>query len=239
MACSQPDVDPLEIAAEPEPALQSLAEVVTFVNRDGVCEDYVELELGDSTVLCDGLLIQHWDEQIPAVAISTWAIWCQPVLAPESLSEVLVSYGPNWIASHQLGNQVVIPGDDLCADIAATGFIESSETFSANGDTLELLANFASRGVCLERPEFFVDELLQVKCRGFAAGGVDFSTWLEFGDVAATAIEYSAECSAGIFGTFGDGYLISSYDQNALLSENQTVADLIIENSPIPFEMLC
>ncbi len=246
-ACAQQEIEPEavvepapQVQEDPQPTPMSLQQVIEISDKAISCSEPERVIEGEfETFVCDQGIIRIWDEQLPAEAFGPWPIWCQPALAATDEPEFEVVYGLNFIIEN---HNTEFPGlnehpevENLCIDISELPYQPAEADYST---TFGFLTGLADAGLCFEPAEITPGEPTSFVCSGFGAGEQSFELWLETGDVSNLSEIYAAECGAGITGTYGEDWIMTSFDGELIVGQ-QSLAELITLASPVPFSDLC
>lgn len=201
------------------------------------CKESFEVTEGDfQTVVCNQGVIRLWEEPLDDSVLAPWAIWCEPTMAAGGEPAYEVLFGERFIIENQNPDTIDSSAElDLCADLANRE-LQAFEPSSA--DSYGLLTNLAQSGLCMESPKVTATTPLRHVCSGFGLEGRELTLWLETGEVQTLVNEYSAECGAGISGTYGENWLTSTYDLDVVVS-GERLDELLSLISPLPFSNLC
>jgi hypothetical protein len=247
--CAQPEpVEPVIDQPEPEvsepapiePQPLELTEVIGLVDRAIICDEADEVFEGDfQTVVCDQGVIRVWEEQLPAEAFGPWPVWCQPALAAGDEPDFEVVYGLNFIVENHNTDS---PGlaehpeiSNLCVDLSELPMNPIDADYQT---TYGFLTGLADAGLCFEPTEIVPGNIDAHICSGFGAQEQRFQLWLETGEIDALVEAYKTECGQGIVGTFGDDWVMTSFEGDLLVGP-QTLGELLSLASPVPFSGLC
>ena len=238
----QPDPQPAEVS-EPEviePQPKEISEVISLVDASISCDESAEVVEGDfTTVVCQQGVVRVWKGQLPAEAFGPWPVWCQPALAAGDEPDFEVLYGLNFIVEN---HNTEAPGlaehpeiDNLCIDLSELPMSEIEADYST---TYGFVTGLAAAGLCFEPTEIVPGSIDAHICSGFGIGEQPFQLWLETGEIDSLVDSYRLECDQGIVGTFGDNWVMTSFE-GELIVGTQSLSELISLASPVPFSVLC
>ena len=231
-----------------EPAVEEqqpkVVEPITFTQLQDAqyevlgCEDGFSVSEGDhETLVCEAGVIRFWEEGLTTEALAPWSIWCQPALAAGNEAEFSVFSGENFIIENHSGQTLANQSEfeNLCIQLSEQPLpaveLESNSSYG-------MLTGLSESGLCFGPPNIARQEPLLHVCEGFGLEGREFQIWLETGDIDQTRASYADECGAGIVATFGENWLISSFDTDVIIS-GEKLSDFLPLVSPLPFSDLC
>ena len=202
------------------------------------CDDGFSVSEGDhETFVCESGVIRFWEEGLTTEALAPWSIWCQPALAAGNEAEFSVFSGENFIIENRSGQTLINQSEfeNLCLQLADQSLpaveLESNSSYG-------MLTGLSESGLCFGPPEIAGQEPLRHVCEGFGLEGREFQIWLETGDINQTRVGYADECGSGIAATFGEDWLISTFDTEVIVS-GEKLSDFLPLVSPLPFSDLC
>ena len=202
------------------------------------CEDGFSVSEGNhETFVCESGVIRFWEEGLTTEALAPWSIWCQPALAAGEEAEFSVFSGENFIIENHSGQPLENSSEfeNLCLQLADQPLpaveLESDSSYG-------LLTGLSESGLCFGPPEIAGQDPLLHVCEGFGLQGSEFELWLETGEIEQKRLNYAEECGAGIVATFGENWLISTFDTEVIVS-GEKLSDFLPLVSPFPFSSLC
>ena len=242
-ACSPQAEETVESLVEEAPEVQITEEIVDIQSlRESYgelidCEQSFAVSEGEfETLVCNQGVIRIWDEPLTDSELAPWTVWCEPALAAGGEPTFEVLFGDQYIIENNNPETIgTASGIDTCVDVVNREIAAFEPSFE---DSYGLLTNLAQSGLCFEPPEITATSPLRHVCKGFGLGEEQFSLWLETGEIGSLIDEYSAECGEGIAGTYGETWLKTSYDLDAIVS-GERIEDLLQIVSPLPFSNLC
>lgn len=201
------------------------------------CKESFEVIEGDfQTVVCNQGVIRLWEEPLNDTVLAPWLIWCEPTMAAGGEPGYEVLFGERFIIENQNPDTIGSSSEvDLCSDLANR---ELQAFEPSSDDSYGLLTNLAQSGLCMEPPRVTATTPLRHVCSGFGLEGKEFTLWLETGEVETLVNKYSAECGAGVSGTYGENWLKTTYDLDVVVS-GERLDELLSLISPLPFSNLC
>ena len=234
---SEPEVtEPAPVQPQP----MELDQVIELVDRAIVCDEPEEVTEGNfTTVVCELGVIRLWEEQLPAESFGPWPVWCQPALAAGDEPEFEVVYGLNFIVENHNSES---PGlaehpeiANLCVDLSELPMSPIDADYQT---TYGFLTGLADAGLCFEPTEIVPGNIDAHICSGFGLGEESFQLWLETGEIDSLVEAYRTECGEGIVGTFGDDWVMTSFEGELIVGQ-QSLGELLSLASPVPFSGLC
>ena len=239
-AAEQVSVEP--VVEEQQPPV--VVEPITFSELQETqsevlgCDDGFSVTEGNhETFVCESGVIRFWDEPLTTESLAPWSIWCQPALAAGDEAEFSVFSGENFIIENHSGQTLVNQAafENLCLQLADEPLpaveLESDSSYG-------LLTGLSESGLCFGPPEIAGQEPLLHVCEGFGLEGEEFELWLESGEIEQNVVSYAEECGSGIAATFGENWLISTFDTEVIVS-GERLSDFLPLVSPLPFSDLC
>ena len=232
---TNPDQDSQAVIAEPEPI--TLDQLIVDADELIDCSEPSFVSEGEfQSVVCNQGVIRYSETKVLENLLAPWSIWCQPLMAPGSEKSAEILLGENFIIENKNPDSFSSGyADDLCSELSTT---EQTALEINTDDSYGMLTNLAVSGLCMGSPEITATTPLRHICSGFGLDEQSFQLWLETGDIAGLVSEYSAECGAGIAGTYGENWLISTYDLDVVVS-GERLGNLLNLVSPLPFSSLC
>ena len=218
----------------------NLDQIIELVDGSIDCDQSAQVIEGDfETTVCNQGVIRLWQDQLPAEAFGPWQVWCQPALAAGDEPEFEVVYGLNFIIENHNAD---LPGlaehpevSNLCVDLSELPMSPIDANYQT---TYGFLTGLAEAGLCFEPSEIVPGKVDAHICSGFGAGEKPFQLWLETGEIKSLVDSYQSECGQGIIGTFGDDWVMTSFEGELQVGK-QSLESLVLAASPVPFSGLC